>query len=291
MSVKIAVVGGTGLIGEPVTRVLIAAGFDVTLIARNPSKASQLFPGIKVVKADVFDPAEMTSALAGQEMVYISLSPARTNKQQTPMAEREGLENILQSAKINGLKRVLLLSSLVQRYNGMNGFDWWIFRMKEEAVKKVKQSGIPYSIFYPSSFMETMGRDMIKGKRILLVSGTEARMWFIAGKDYGQQVVNAIKIADGQNQEYTVQGTEAFDWNEAAKVVQENYYRPLSVLTAPIAILKMLSPFVGMMHYAAHICEALNKYPEKFESEKTWQDLGKPATSFANFIKGLKPEN
>lgn len=291
MSVKIAVVGSTGLIGEPVTRELISAGFDVTLVVRNPAKASQLFPGIKMAEADVFNFEEMKSALAGQEMVYISLSPARTKNQRTPMAEREGLSNILEAAKQNGLRRVLFLSSLVQRYNGMNDFHWWIFQMKEEAIKKVKESGIPYSIFYPSSFMETMGRDMIRGNKIMLVSGTKQRMWFIAGKDYGRQVVNAIKIADGNNQEYTVQGTEAFDWNEAAKVVQENYYRPLKIITAPISVLKMLSPFIGVMNYAAHICEALNRYPEKFESEKTWQDLGKPATSFANFIKELKPAN
>ena len=286
--IKIAVIGATGLIGEPVTREFLAAGLDVTIIARNPEKANQLFPGSPVRKADVFSSEEMKQALTGLDMVYISLSPTRTARQSTPMAEREGLKNILQAAGSTGIKRVLLLSSLVQRYNSMDGFDWWIFRMKEEAVRMVKASGIPYSIFYPSTFMETMGRDMIRGNRIMLVSGTRAKMWFIAGSDYGRQIVRAIAIAGNQNQEYTIQGTEAFDWNEAARVVQDHYYRPMKILTAPIGMLKLFSPFIGMMNYAAHICEALNKYPEKFESEKTWLDLGMPGIRLADFVKSLK---
>jgi len=39
--------------------------------------------------------------------------------------------------------------------------------------------------------------------------------------------------------------------------------------------------FSQKMNYVAHICEALNKYPEKFESETTWKDLGKPAITLA----------
>ncbi len=285
----IAVIGATGLIGEPVTRELIRAGFTVTIIARNTEKARQMFPHTALRAGDVFNPEQMKQALAGQDMVYISLSPVRTSRQSTPMAEREGLKNILEAARSNGTKRVLLLSSLVQRYNGMDGFDWWIFRMKEEAVHMVRSSGIPYSIFYPSTFMETMGRDMIKGSRIMLVSGTRAGMWFIAGSDYGKQVTKAIEIAGNQNQEYSIQGTEAFDWNQAARVVQQNYYRPLKIVSAPIGLLKLFSPVSGMMNYAAHICEALNKYPEKFESENTWTDLGKPSIQFAEYIKSLKP--
>ena len=42
------------------------------------------------------------------------------------------------------------------------------------------------------------------------------------------------------------------------------------------------------MNYAYHICEALNKYPEKFESENTWNDLGKPSITLAEYVTSLK---
>jgi hypothetical protein len=45
------------------------------------------------------------------------------------------------------------------------------------------------------------------------------------------------------------------------------------------------------MSYAANICEALNKYPEKFESGKSWDELGKPSTRLADYAAALITQN
>lgn len=60
-------------------------------------------------------------------------------------------------------------------------------------------------------------------------------------------------------------------------------------MKAPLAPLKYLGFLNQRMSYAYHICEALNKYPEKFESEKTWNDLGKPSTTLAEYAASIKP--
>jgi hypothetical protein len=39
------------------------------------------------------------------------------------------------------------------------------------------------------------------------------------------------------------------------------------------------------MNYGYHILEALNNYPEKFEAEKTWQQLGSPKITLEEFCK------
>jgi hypothetical protein len=33
--------------------------------------------------------------------------------------------------------------------------------------------------------------------------------------------------------------------------------------------------FIQRFNYGWHICEALNKYPEKMDSQQTWNELGK----------------
>jgi hypothetical protein len=43
--------------------------------------------------------------------------------------------------------------------------------------------------------------------------------------------------------------------------------------------------FSNKFSYGAKIVEALNNYPEKFESEKTWEELGKPETKFIDYIQ------
>jgi uncharacterized protein YbjT (DUF2867 family) len=284
---KIAVIGATGMLGKPVAQQLIHDGFDLTVLARNTTNAKEAFPMVNVLEADVLDPISLLKSLEGQEAVYISLSPNRNSRKSDRMPEREGISNIIDAAKHLGIKRIALLSSLVHNYQGMNGFSWWIFEMKQQAVELIKKSGIPYSIFYPSTFMESIPRDIIRGNKIMLVSGSVAPMWFIGATDYAKQVSKAFSIAGNNNQEYPIQGLEAFDWEQAASIIAKNYKKPLKLIKAPSGMLKFLGNFVQSMNYAYHICEALNKYPEKFESEKTWKDLGMPSVRLADFIKSL----
>ena len=60
-------------------------------------------------------------------------------------------------------------------------------------------------------------------------------------------------------------------------------------MKAPLAPIKVLGMFNQRMNYLYNICEALNKFPEKFESQKTWDELGKPPTTLANYAASLKP--
>jgi nucleoside-diphosphate-sugar epimerase len=248
----------------------------------------KLFPNTPVVKGDVFDTASLETAMAGQEIVYLNLSVAQSSKKSDPQPEREGIKNIIDAAHKTSVKRIVYLSSLIKNYEGMNGFKWWAFQIKHAAVNAIKKSGLNYSIFYPSTFMECLDKQMLQGTRIMLAGKSEAPMWFIAAKDYGIQVAWAMKKAGDTNQEYVIQGLEPFTADEAAKVFTENAKSKIKIMKAPLAPLKYVGIFNQRMNYAYHICEALNKYPEKFESENTWNDLGKPSTTLAEYVASLK---
>ena len=285
---KILFIGASGMLGKPVALELMRAGFPVTFLARDVEKMQKLFPNATIVKGDVFDLASLEAAMTGQEIVYLNLSVAQSSKKNEPQPEREGINNIIEAAKKTSVKRIVYLSSLIKNYEGMNGFNWWAFQIKQAAVNAIKKSGLNYSIFYPSTFMECLDKQMLQGTRIMLAGKSEAPMWFIAAKDYGVQVAWAMKKAGDTNQEYVVQGLEAYTSDEAAKVFIENVKSKIKIMRAPIAPLKYLGIFNQRMNYAYHICEALNKYPEKFESENTWNDLGKPSTTLAEYIASLK---
>lgn len=285
---KILFIGASGMLGKPVALELLRAGFPVTFLARDVEKMQKLFPNMPVVKGDVFDPASLETAMAGQEIVYLNLSVAQSSKKSEPQPEREGVNNIIEAAKKTGVKRIVYLSSLIKNYEGINGFSWWAFQVKHEAVNAIKNSGLNYSIFYPSTFMECLDKQMLQGSRIMLAGKSEAPMWFIAAKDYGVQVAWAMKKAGDTNQEYAVQGLEPFTADEAAKVFTENVKSKIKIMRAPLTPLKYLGIFNQRMNYAYHICEALNKYPEKFESQNTWDHLGKPTTTLAEYVSSLK---
>jgi len=286
---KLLFIGATGMLGKPVALELLRAGFQLTLLARDVETMQKLFPNIPVVKGDVFDQSSLEAAMNGQEAVYVNLSVKQSSKKNDRQPEREGINNIIAAAKKSGVKRIAYLSSLIKNYQGMNGFKWWSFEVKRAAVDAIKKSGLNYSIFYPSTFMECLDQQMLQGSKLMLAGKSEAPMWFIAAKDYGIQVAWALKKAGDTNQEYAIQGLEPFTFDQAAKVFCDNYKEPIKPMKAPLAPIKILGMFNQRMNYTYNICEALNKYPEKFESEKTWDELGKPATTLANYAASLKP--
>lgn len=289
---KILVIGATGMIGKPVTQELLKAKLDVTLMVRNGKKARTFFPDANIVSGDVFDPLSLLPAFEGKDIVYISLGPERKAGKNDRQAEEEGIENIILAAQKTGAKRLILLSSLVQRYNGMNGYHWWLFDVKIKAVEKVKASGIPYTIFYPSSFMETFDQLLKQGNYIMLAGRSVAPMYFIAAKDYGKQLVRSISQDTGENKEYVVQGPEAYTWHEGSRIFIAHYKKAtLRVMKAPLGILQWMGKLIPVVGYSAKIMEALNNYPEKFESRDTWDELGTPGTTIRDYASQLSIEH
>jgi uncharacterized protein YbjT (DUF2867 family) len=284
---KILFIGSSGMLGYPVAKELMNAGFEVNLLARNPEKLQKQFPGIKIIKGDVFDRASLIEAFPGYEIVYLNLSINQNRGNSSWQTEREGISNIIVAAKEIGIKRIAYLSSVIQNYQGMNGFRWWAFDIKQKAIEKIRSSEISYSIFYPSTFFETLGRDMIKGKRLILPTGSIAPMWFIGANDYGKQVAKALQIAGDSNQEYIIQGLEPFTFNEAAQVMIANHKTKLKLFKVPLSLIKPFRFLSPKISYGWHIIEALNKYPEKFESQQTWNELGTPIIWLADYAKTL----
>lgn len=284
---QIAVIGATGMLGKPVTQALRDAGFPIRIIARDVPKTQSIFGNEAIVAGDLRDKAGLVKALDGIDAVYLNLSIRQTEKSAHFHTEAGGLSNLLEAARQVGIRRVGYLSSMVMRYQGMNGFDWWVFRVKHEAVQLIKASGIPYSIFYPSCFMETIPQTQRIGRFVLLLGRSEVRPWYISAHDYGKQVARAFEIApDGQNQEYVIQGPEALTQHEAAERFVAAYpAEKLRIVTTPPLLLKLGRSFSAQADYGSHIGQALNQYPEVFEASRTWADLGKPGTTIEQFAQ------
>jgi len=67
---KVFVTGATGVVGRPAVRALIAAGHDVTAVARTPEKAAAVErAGARPVTVDLFDADALVPATAGHDAV------------------------------------------------------------------------------------------------------------------------------------------------------------------------------------------------------------------------------
>lgn len=284
---NVAIIGATGLLGIPVARALATAGFNVTALVRDPSVAqSKLLPNIRLTPGDMKSPADIKRLLTGRDAVYLNLSIKQSEKENEWHTEREGLTSLLAVAREVGIKRIFYLCALVIRYQGTNGFSWWVFDVKHDAVKAIRGSGIPHTIFYPSTFMEAITTQYKQGNRLLLAGESQHPQYFIASEDYASQVVRAFQQDPGENKEYVIQGPQPFNSDDAVAEFAKHYRKArLSITKAPLGLIKILGYLNQRMNYGYHIIEAINNYPEKFEATNTWEELGKPTITLRDFAE------
>ena len=285
MNKKIAFIGVTGMLGKPVAKALHDAGFLITALVRDIESArKKVPPAIHLIPGDLKNEGDLKRLFVGKDALYLNLSIKQTEKPGDWHTELEGIRLLLPLAKAAGIKRVVYLSSLVQNYQGTDGFNWWAFEVKLAAVKMIKEFGLPYTIFYPSTFMETIIAQYKMGRLLLLSGESKYKQHFIAAQDYAKQVVKSLKILNNESKEYVVQGPEGLTSDEAVTEFKKYYSGGrLFILKASPELIKFYGSLMQKMNYGHHIIQALNNYPEKFEAENTWKELGKPAITLKEF--------
>ncbi len=289
MEKNITVIGSTGMIGIPVTQELVKAGFNVTALVRNPDKAKSIFPtGVTFVKGDLDNKSSIAEALKYAEGLYINISTRAEDNEHQFNPEMQGLDNILEIAKqAPNLQQIAYLSSFLARnYQG----DWWVFKAKKSSIDRVKNSGIPYTVFYPSNFMENFASEgMKRGNKVNYIKASiNNKAWWIAGEDFGKIVANAFKIEKSLNKEYPVQGPEALTMQEAAQKFVNGFTKEkLSVGGFPLWIMKFMGFFMPSMKFVANLMNVMLNNIETLEAENTNQELWKPIITITEFAKKL----
>jgi len=279
---KIAVIGATGMLGIPVTVALIDAGFAVTALSRKPDEARRLLPAAtQIIAADARDEASLKRGLAGQDALYLNLSIAPTERRRDFHTEQQGLEHILSAARTAGIKRIAYVSAMIHD----SPSRWWVQDVWRGAIARIKASGIPYTIFYPTNFMETLPQRHMLGGTFVMTGWSRNRNWWIAGRDFGRQVARSFMLPEAGNREYAVQGPQPITYNEAGR----RFARAAGArsLTLPLFFISIAGIVSPSMRFSGHIMRAVLRYPETFEAEATWRELGKPSTTVEEFARSL----
>jgi uncharacterized protein YbjT (DUF2867 family) len=92
--------------------------------------------------------------------------------------------------------------------------DKWVLDVWRSAIARIKGSGIPYTIFCPTNFMETLPQRHMLGHTFVMTGWSHRRNWWIAGRDFGRQVARSFALPEAANREYAVQGPEPMSYDE-----------------------------------------------------------------------------
>lgn len=102
---KLAVFGATGKTGQQLVRQALEAGYDVTALARTPSKLSIQHPKLKIVQGDLLDEARVREVIQDADAVISTLGPS-SNKPEFTISR--GMDIILNAMKTNSVRRLII---------------------------------------------------------------------------------------------------------------------------------------------------------------------------------------
>jgi uncharacterized protein YbjT (DUF2867 family) len=183
----ILVAGATGYVGSEICQRLSAAGKQFRALIRassDPVKVNRLKSlGGEIVTADLRDRASLDQACHGATAVICTVSsmpfsyqPGVNDIQTTDM---DGVTHLIEAAKANKASHFVYTS-----FSGNIDLDCPLRNAKREVERRLKDSGLAYTILRPSYFMEVwlspaVGFDAANAKAVIYGTGQKpiSRMW------------------------------------------------------------------------------------------------------------------
>ncbi|EAR07344.1 SDR family oxidoreductase [Reinekea blandensis] len=214
----VSVIGATGMLGQPVARALIADGFNVRILTRNPGNARRLFGDkVDIRNADLHDIPSLKSALAGTDMVYVNVGGH--SKATYYRNHVVGTQNLLKALEGQTLDVIAMISSAAAHpeFN-----DRWDNHYKWEAEQLLKASNQPYLAFMPSWFMESLDLFVQKNRLMQIGPSTKGIHW-VAADDYGQTVSRCLQDEHCRNKRMHVYGPETLTMTQACRRVADSW--------------------------------------------------------------------
>ncbi len=209
MSEKIAVFGSTGNIGGLLTQKLAAAGYNVSGITRDKSKAISS-GNISYIQYDYHKDEIPEELFTGTDRIFLASAPL-------DKFAPEFLNPVINRAKESGVKHIVFLSAM-----GANLADEAPLNIIE---KHLKSSGLNYTILRPTFFMENFYpgflSETIKGAGKIFVAADEKKSAFISSNDIAVAAFSVITSDKFFGGEYDMTGPETLTYSEAAKILSD----------------------------------------------------------------------
>jgi hypothetical protein len=287
LSLRLGIIGGTSKIGISIVRELASSDFELITFTRNILKAKLVLPNsISLMEGDLQDKFSLENFCSNVDIVLLNLSANWSEEENSFHAESQGLKNFLEIANRKKIKKIYFVSSLFGNLQGLSKSDWWVLKIEQDAIKLVKSSGIPYSIFYTSIFMEFFLEIPKMGNTIYLSGNSDKKYFFVSASDFGKMLKVSVQQNHSENKEYFIQGLEAFSFSEATKIFIQNYKtKKLKLVKLPRLVLNLFGLLDTRWKYFVKFLQNFDMYSEKFQSEESQIELGKPSTRLQNFSK------
>ncbi|MEU9445719.1 SDR family oxidoreductase [Streptomyces sp. NPDC048304] len=213
---KIAVLGGTGLIGSQVVKNLKAAGHEAVPLSQST--------GVDVITGKGLD-----DALAGADVV-VNLTNSPTFDDASLAFFRTSMDNIAAAARKNGVGHFVILS--IVGVDQVPELDYYRAKVLQEQI--LAESSVPYSIVRATQFMEFMDAAMSWTSDGDTVRLPATPIQPIAAKDVAAEVAG-VAAGASLNGIRNIGGPDVFTLDELGRLTLARKGDRRTVVTDPTA--------------------------------------------------------
>lgn len=282
MNKPVLVIGGTGMLGQFVVRQLVADQSSVRVLARTPAKAFQLFGStVEVCVGDLDDAAAVQAAMRGVERVHVSIKGGPTQAD-FDRIEGRGTQTIAAAAKQMGVQHITYLSaySVVPQLA-----DSMETRAKVKAEQTIKASGVPYTFFRPTWFMETLPL-FIQGKRASLIGQQVHPLHWIAAQDFAHMVSRSYQTPEALNKALYIYGPEALTMRQALDAYIQSAVPQAAISALPVWVFSLLARLSRNAEWIslADLMKHTEHTPEHDSPAEANRLLGEPTTTLKQWL-------
>jgi len=267
------------MLGRPVVR---RHRSPVRVYTRNVARATTQLPaGCEFVEGDLRDNDALSRAMRDARAVYINLAAPMGGRPPAFEPERDGTRRIVDAAREVDVPHLLRISAM--------GVDdaadrWWSARHKLEADEAIMTSGLPWTIFRPTWFMESLAT-MRSGDKVISFNLGDTKLRWIAGDDYARQVVAATDRPESRERIYYPQGPELVGVDEAIRRFARACSPPRRVRRIPLWPIRLAGLFSGKARYLVRLLDMTRRDFARLDREQFETDLPEPTMAIEDYVR------
>src|SRR5258708_9738304 len=276
----ILVIGATGIVGAPVAQQLREDGYHVRLLVRDSKRAAaQLGSRFGYSQWRVADRETVKQALSGCTGVHISLQ-AGSNPADIERVEHVGTVRVIELAANAPLAHLTYVAGMV--VGAEVGSAVLDDHAKGRVEQALHQSGLSFTIFKPTYFMDTLPKQL-QGKRALILGKQPHPLHLVAASDFGRMVSRAFQVPEAANKIFYIQGPEALTMGEALHLYCRMLEPKTLWTTSPLWVMSVVDTlFLGKkMRRTLQIMQVLQRSGEFGDPSEANRLLGTPTMSIA----------
>ena len=278
----ILVVGGTGMLGEQVARQLLNDGFEVRLLVRDVGLARTLLgPPFEYFAGDVDNPGAIERALEGCAGVHLSLR-AGPDPAELDRVEHQGTARVAELAARQGVSRLTYLSGMLVDEHAEFPSD----RAKFRAERAIHRSSVPYTIFKPTYFMETIPRH-VQGRLAIVLGRQPHPLHMVAARDFARMVSRSFRTPEAANRHFFVQGPKALTIPDALHLYCSLVEPGKRVVSMPLWFMRAVDTLFmsRQLRSTIQLMGVVRRVGERGDPSEANEMLGAPATTLRRWCE------